>query len=169
MVANPLISPVVPIRPANLRRPTIDDSVDWAQYPRIEPGEYRAYCFWAKRYRDPGLKRWTCLLRWDVFGGDDLLNPIAHSVPLWFALGERDKPHASRRGKYLPEWVRANGGPPKPGNRLSPRVFAHRIARVEVADAESAVPYSVVRRIVNWETGIDLSPSQQVNQSRKAQ
>jgi hypothetical protein len=88
-----------------------------------------------------------------VFGGDDLFHPIGQSVPLWFALGDGDKPCASRRGKYLPQWVRANGGPPKPGDRLSPRVFTRRFARVEIGDAKSPVPYSVVKRIIDWETG----------------
>jgi len=54
------------------------------------------------------------------------------------------------------EWVRANGRPPSRGDRLSPRVFTRRMARVEVGDTDpekSPVPYSVVRRIVSWETG----------------
>ena len=71
----------------NLRRPQHDDEIEWRAYARIPPGEYFANCYWAKRYRDPGMKRWTCLLRWDVLSGD-LLNTIARCVPLWFALGD---------------------------------------------------------------------------------
>jgi hypothetical protein len=127
------------------------DAIEWKEYPRTEPGEYFALCYWAKRYRDPGMRRWTCLLRWDVLS-DDLLTTIAKCVPLWFALGNGEKPHASRRGKYLPEWVRANGGPPGRGDRLSPSVFTRRIARVEISDTNSPVPYSVVKRIIRWET-----------------
>lgn len=91
-------------------------------------------------------------MRWDVLS-NDAQQVIAECVPLWFALGDGEKPRASKRGKYLPEWVRANGGPPKRGDRLSPNVFTKRIARVEIGDADSAVPYSVVRRIIRWETG----------------
>ena len=138
--------------PERKRRANLD-AIEWKEYPRIAPGEYRAFCYWAKRYRDPGLRRWTCLLRWNIFS-DDLQTTLAHCVPLWFSLGEGEKPHASRRGKYLTEWVRANGEPPGSGNRLSPNVFTRRFAVVEIGDAKSPVPYSVIRRIVKWETGI---------------
>ena len=106
--------------------------IEWREYPRIEPGTYPAYCKWAKRYRDPAFRRWTCLQRWDVLK-DDLLTVIA-TIPCWLPLGTREKPWASRRGKYLREWVRANGGPPEKRDPLSPRVFVRRMARVEVAD-----------------------------------
>ena len=134
------------------RRTLHDDVIEWKAYPRVTPGEYFAYCFWGKRYRDPGLHRWTCLLRWDVLS-DDLQHTIAHCVPLWFPLGDGEKPRASRRGKYLPAWVTANAGPPAPGDRLSPRVFTRRVARVMIGDTISSVPYSVVKRIIRWETG----------------
>jgi hypothetical protein len=127
------------------------DAIEWKDYPRILTGEYRAYCKWGKQYRDPGFRRWLCLLRWDVLA-DDLVRVIA-SVPQWFPLGSQKGPRASRRGKYLPEWVRANGGPPTRRDRLSPGVFVHRMARVEIGDTEGPAPYSVVRRIIEWETG----------------
>ena len=148
-------------RPTKDRRIFPDDAIEWKNYPRIAPGEYSAYCYWAKKYRDPGLHRWTCLLRWDVLSGD-LLRTVAHCVPLWFPLGEGKMPHASRRGKYLPEWVRANAGPPEPGNRLSSRVFTGRVAHVEIGDTDSPIPYSVVRKILRWETG---SPCHLVSKS----
>jgi hypothetical protein len=127
------------------------DVIEWEDYPRILRGEYRAYCKWGKKYRDPGFRRWLCLLRWNVLS-DDLARVIA-TVPQWFPLGCREKPHASRRGKYLPEWIRANGGPPARHDRLSPSVFVRRMARVEIGDTEGPAPYSVVRRIIEWETG----------------
>jgi len=127
------------------------DAIEWTNYPRIPPGEYRAYCKWGKQYRDPGFRRWTCLLRWEILTVD-LLRVIAR-VPQWFPLGNGNKPHASRRGIYLPEWARANSGPPARKDRLSPRVFVGRFARVEVGDTDGPAPYSVVRRIVDWETG----------------
>lgn len=138
------------VRPARKCRAEATE-IEWKDYPRIAPGEYRAYCKWAKQYHDRGFCGWRCLLRWDVLT-DDLLRVIA-CVPLWFALGSGEKPCASRRGKYLPEWIRAHGGPPAREDRLSPRVFVHRMARVEVGDTEGPAPYSVIRRIVEWETG----------------
>ena len=139
------------------------DAIQWEDYPRITPGEYRAYCRWGKQYHDPGFNRWVCLLRWDVLS-DDLLHVIA-CVPQWFALGRDEKARASRRGRYLPEWLRANGGPPARKDRLSPNVFVHRMARVQVDDTEGPAPYSVVRKIIEWETGllghsVSKSPSQ---------
>jgi hypothetical protein len=148
--------------PARNRR--AEPEIEWREYPRIPPGEYPAYCEWAKHYRDPGFRSWKCLLRWVVLTADRLTE-IA-KVPQWFALGDGEKPHGSRRGKYLPEWVRANGGPPFRGDRLSPRVFTRRMARVEVGDTDpekSPVPYSVVRRIMTWDTG--ASPGQSVSKS----
>jgi hypothetical protein len=136
------------------------DQIEWKDYPQIPPGEYRAYCKWGKQYRDPGFRRWLCLLRWDVLT-EDLLSVVA-TVPQWFPLGSRDKPRASRRGKYLPEWVRANGGPPARPDRLSLGVFVYRMARVEIGDTDGPAPYSVVRRIIEWETG---APGHSVSKS----
>jgi hypothetical protein len=141
-----------------------EPEIEWRNYPRIPPGEYLAYCEWGKHYKDPGFRSWKCLLRWIVLR-DDRVTEIA-TLPQWFALGDGEKPHASRRGNYLKEWVRANGGPPVRGDRLSPRVFTRRMARVEVGDTDpekSPVPYSVVRKIVAWETG--AGPGQSVSKS----
>jgi hypothetical protein len=146
------------------RKREAEHEIEWREYPLIESREYPAYCRWAKWYRDPGFRRWTCLLRWEVLT-DDLLTVIA-TVPQWLPLGDGKKARASRRGKYLKEWVRANGGPPKRGDRLSPRVFTRRMARVEVGDTDpkkSPVPYTVVRKILSWETG--GVPGNSVNQS----
>jgi hypothetical protein len=127
-------------------------AIEWANYPQIPPGEYSAYCTWAGKYHDPVFKRWTCLLRFDVLR-DNRIDIVAR-VPMWLSLGSGEKPRASRRGSYLKEWVEANGGPPVRGDRLSPQVFVHRIARVEVGDTmKGPVPYSVVKKIVRWETG----------------
>jgi hypothetical protein len=146
-----------------------EPAIQWRDYDRIEPGVYRAYCRCAEYYRDPGLKRWTSLARFDVLSDGSV---VLARVPWFLNLGEREKPHAGRRGKYLKEWVRANGEPPKRGDRLSPRVFGRRMARVEVGDTDpnrSPVPYSVVKKIIEWETGpLRGSLSHQVTQSRKA-
>jgi len=150
-------------KPCHIRNPKVaeHEGIEWNEYPRIPPGEYAAYCYWGKRYYDPGMHRWTCLLRWDVLA-DDLQQTIARCIPLWFPLGNGEKPRASRRGKYLPEWVRANGAPPTPGDRLSPRVFTQRMARVEIGDTQSAAPYSVVKKILRWDT---RSPRHSISKS----
>jgi hypothetical protein len=84
---------------------------------------------------------------------------------MFISLGERAKPHASRRGKYWNEWIRANGGPPRRGDRLSPKIFKGRVARIQVADTDSAAAYSTVRSIISFETGASLSFSHVVSQS----
>jgi hypothetical protein len=132
--------------------PQTDPAILWRDYDRIVPGIYPAYCRWAKHYLDPGFNRWTCLLRFDVLS-DDLMRVLA-TVPFWMNLGARDKPHAGRRKRYFKEWVRANGEPPARQDRLSPRVFTRRMARIEVGDTKSDAPYSVVRKILSWETGL---------------
>jgi hypothetical protein len=131
--------------------PQGEPEIGWQNYDRIEPGVYPAYCRWAKHYRDPGFKRWTCLLLFDVFS-DDLTRVVAH-VPMWMNLGSLDKPRAGRRKRYFREWVRANGEPPARHDRLSPKVFTGRMARIEIGDTKGGAPYSVVRKIVSWETG----------------
>lgn len=85
--------------PARKRRAD-SEAIEWQEYPRIGPGEYRAYCKFGKHYRDPGFRRWLCLLRWDVLT-DDACNVVA-CVPQFFALGNGAKPRASRRGTYFP-------------------------------------------------------------------
>ncbi len=138
-------------------------AVEWHNYPRIAPGVYRAYSAVTKFHFDESIRRWVCFIRWDVL--TDAFELIA-CVPLWWNLGGGQNPRAGHRSKYLSEWVRANGGPPVRGDRLSPNVFRRRMARVEVADTKkSPVPYSVVRKIIMWETG---SLSQLVTQSRTA-
>jgi len=150
-------------RPQRRLRPVrqSETAIQWRYDDRIEPGVYPAYCRWAKHYRDPGFKRWTCLIRFDVLS-DDLMRVLAR-VPLWLNLGGRDKPHAGRRRKYFKEWVRANGGPPGRQDRLSPRVFTGRMARIQIGETEGDAPYSVVREILSWETG--PAPGHSVNKS----
>jgi hypothetical protein len=156
--SNPLVPMSVQIEP----------EWNFKNYPRIAAGVYPAYCRSTAIYRDPQFKRWTCLLRWDVLA-DDLLTVLA-TVPCWFSLGNGEKPKATRRCKYLREWVRANGGPPARFDRSSRSVFLRRMARVQVDDTNaknSPIPYSVVREILCWDTGqgqgqsVDKSHSQE--------
>jgi hypothetical protein len=116
------------------------------QFTRIAPGRYTAACIRASHYFDKALRRWVCFLLWSAF------TPERTKIPQWFNLGAKEKPYAPLRSTYLKEWVRANGGPPQRGDRLSPRVFRGRIAQVEIADTEkSAISYSVVRKILTWQ------------------
>jgi hypothetical protein len=134
------------------RRRCGSPAIEWNEYPRIPPGEYVAYCAWAGKYHDPVFKRWTCLLRFDVLH-ENQMDVIAR-IPMWLSLGNGEQPRAPRRSNYLKEWVEANCGPPTRGDRLSPQVFVHRIARVEVGDTtKGPVPYSVAKKILRWETG----------------
>jgi hypothetical protein len=150
----------------------IEPQIEFAEYPRITPGEYPAYCRFAKKYWDRSYRRWTCILRWDVLSNDLLM--VVATIPCWLPLETREKAGASRKGKYLKEWVRANGGLPARRDLLSPRVFVRRMARVKVGDTDpkkSPVPYSVVRKILTWETGgvgVNQSTSHTVKASIKA-
>jgi hypothetical protein len=135
-----------------------EPSVTWANYPRIKPGDYPAFCRRAHWYWEPGFKRWSCILLFDVFRED--LQASLGKIPMWLNGGNGENPHAGRRARYLLEWVKAKGGPPARRDRLSPRVFEERMAKVRVDDTSSgAVRYSVVRQILEWSTG------QAVNQS----
>ena len=71
--------------PSSVSTRQSQSGIEWPEYPFISPGEYTAYCRFAKKYFDPGFRRWVCILRWDVLS-HDLMTVIA-TVPCWFALG----------------------------------------------------------------------------------
>jgi len=134
-----------------MKKERAEPEVIWNEYPLIEQGSYPAYCKTAKWYWEPGYKRWTCLLLFDVLAAN-LVDTLGR-IPLWFNGGAGVKPKTSLRSLYLPAWVMANAGPPVRNDRLSPKVFVARMARVIVGTSKSIIPYSVVRRIVKWESG----------------
>lgn len=142
-----------------------EPEIEWSDYPRLQPGAYLGCCSWAGKYYDRQFQRWVCLLRWRVLTED--LQTIAQSIPQWFRLADGEKPRASRRGKYLSAWVAANNGrPPSRIDRLSPKIFTHRLAKVLVGDTRGPVPYSTIRKIISWETGpTATSGSPSVHQS----
>lgn len=137
----------------------VEPEIEWRHIPRLEPGEYKAYCRAAKIYRDRQFKRWVCAIHFDVL--DESLNVLARLT--WYLnLGGLEKPHVTRRKKYWGAWVNANGGPPGRKDRLSPNVFVRRYAVVVIEDTsknfkqEAITPecaYSVIRDVVQWETG----------------
>lgn len=153
------------LKPCLLTGRPVDPEIKWADYDRIIPGMYFARSIWAKHYWDPGHRRWTCLVRFDVYSADYLR--VVARVPLWLNLGNLSKPRAGRRGNYFKEWVRANGGPPSRNDRLSPRVFIGRIARLKIGDTIGEVPYSVVKGIVSWETGAPRRVTQSASHTVK--
>ena len=143
-----------------------EPTIRWQDYPQVRPGTYCAYCCSTNCYWDRAFHRWTCMLRFKVFSEN--LSEVIATVPMWLSLGGNEEPRASRRGRFWAEWVRANGGRPDRVDRLSPRVFVHRMAQVEIADTRGAAPYSVVRAIVEWRTRDSGSLGHQVTQSRTA-
>jgi hypothetical protein len=147
-----------------IKRPTAEPisepEITWTHTPRIEPGEYSAFCRAAKVYHDRHFKRWVCAVQFDVLTED--LAKVRARVTWFLNMGDKEKPRAGRRGNYWQAWVQANGGSPERKDRLSPRVFQGRYAQIVVADTtknfrQTTVhgdgAYSVVRELVRWHTG----------------
>jgi hypothetical protein len=140
------------------KKTTSDEpEVEWGEYPRIEPGDYPAYCLRAKWYWDHYYRRWTCLLVFDALAAN-LVDSLGE-VPVWFNGGnDETHPKAPRRGNYFVAWLAANGRKPPRRDRLAPKVFTKRMAQVRVGDTVGPCPYSVVKKILSWKTGSE-SPS----------
>lgn len=138
----------------------VEPEIVWDYAARLEPGTYRAYCRAAKIYRDGQFKRWVCAVQFDIL--NENLNKKLGRLTWFLNLGSDDKPHSTRRSNYWNAWVAANGGQPKRKDRLSPRVFTKRYARVKVSDTtknfrqdniSTEHAYSVIRDVLQWETG----------------
>jgi hypothetical protein len=136
-----------------------EPAVTWKSYDCIPAGTYRAFSQSARIYRDRVFKRWQCAVAFDILN-DSLLDRIAQLY--WFLnLGDGEKPHAGRRGKFWSAWCAANGSPPKRVDRLSANIFIRRHATVLVVDvlknhegiALTEPSYSKVERVVSWDTG----------------
>lgn len=136
-----------------------EPEISWTHTARIEPGEYPAFCRSAKVYRDGHFKRWVCAVQFDVLMND--LSTVRARLTWFLNMGARERPHAGRRGNYWQAWIQANGGSPLRKDRLSPKVFQCRFARVAVEDTTKDFKqgtvmqdgvYSVVRRVVRWES-----------------
>ena len=134
--------------------------IDWTYAARIPPGDYPAVSRNVRVYFDKQFKRWVCAVQFDIVT-ESLMEKIARVA--WFLnLGTGMKARAGRRSKYWAAWVRAKGGAPQRGDRLSPSVFTGRHAIVRVEDTSKShdrdhvdpqQAYSVVRDVVSWETG----------------
>jgi len=100
------------------------------------------------------------MLSFDILT-DNLLDVIARHVPLFFNLGSGEHPKPNRRRMFYYAWTVANGAPPARSDRMPLNVFVHRMATVTVRDtarsfqdAKRAIaPYSVIAKILEWETG----------------
>ena len=137
-----------------------EPQIAWRYCERIEPGIYSAYSRSAKVYCDRYFKRCVCAVQFDIL--DATRTEVLARLTWYLPLGSGDQPHAGRRGKYWAAWVKANGGPPKRADRLSPSVFVKRHAIVSVSyttktHLQVAITteegYSVVREVLSWETG----------------
>jgi len=135
-----------------------EPEITWAYYPRIEPGEYSAISEKARVYFDKCFKRHVCCVRFAVL--DEGRTSVLARLPWFLNLGSGPQPRAGRRSRYWQEWVRAKGvhSPARP-DRLSPRIFEKRAARVFVDDTRRNFRgdadfegYSVVRGVLTWET-----------------
>jgi hypothetical protein len=135
------------------------DAVEVREWPRIEPGTYRARCrdAWIEFSHQYG--RWCCFLLWEVLA-DDGVSVLAR-VPQWLRLGEGEKPHPSPSGKFWAVWVAANGAEPKRGDRMAAKVFRDRVAKVEVGDsARTAREYSKVTSVLAFLPSLSAKPAQ---------
>ena len=125
-----------------------------AERPRIPPGDYTARCI---GYQGPqwvrAFGRWGLRL-------DFVLDPDDQAVSAFYSLGgNRHAFEIGTRSKYFKDWVRANGGPPKRGQEMSPAVLVNpEIAyAVHVGDAakdsegavkDDALVYSRIDKIL---------------------
>jgi hypothetical protein len=90
------------------------------------------------------------LLDFDIYSdGLDLMAQL----PMWLNLGAGQKPKVTRRSRYLAEWIKARGVPGRMDRTLTSRVFTNRWCRVAVDSSAGIMPRSVVREILEWETG----------------
>lgn len=144
----------------NDQRSRAEPEISWSFAPRLPPGEYPAFCRSSRTYWDKQFKRWSCAVQFEVL--DDSLTQVLARLTWYLCLGAKEKPHAGRRGNYWAAWLRANGGSPKRGDRVSSRVFEGRHALVTVADTTKdhrqnpiakEAAYSVIRNVKRWETG----------------
>ena len=144
--------------PAKQRR--AEPEIAWTYTPRIPPGDYPGYTRSASIYRDGQFKRWVCAVQVDVLSAD--LGYVIARLTWFLNLGDGDKPKATRRANYWAEWIRANGAAPPRKDRLSPKAFTMRYGLFAVenttrtfnkSEVSQETAYSVIRRVVRWETG----------------
>lgn len=133
--------------------------IEFDHYARMEPGQYPAFCQGVGIYRDNGFQRWVCAVRFDVL--DESRTRVIGRLVWFLNLANNSRPKANRRTNYWRAWCRANGGPPKRGDRMTERIFAGRQAIIRIRDTKrnfigepaGDCSYSVVDEVVEWTTG----------------
>jgi len=134
-----------------------EPAVEWADYPRLEPGDYPAYCKRAKWYWEPGFKRWTCILLFDVLRKSS--QNIAWNRSDVVQRRCRKEAKGGEADALLPRMGESQRQPAGPQGSFVPSVFVRRMAQVRVADTSGPIPYSVVRQILEWSTGTPVNSS----------
>ena len=135
-----------------------EPEITFADYPRIAPGEYQAVSKRARVYFDKSFRRHVCCVWFSIL--NDAGTVVIAKLPWFLNLSDGPQPWAGRRSNYWQAWIKANGGrSPLRRDRLTPRVFEQRAARVLVADTKMNfrgdkvfAPYSVIREVIRWET-----------------
>ena len=137
-----------------------EPEISWDYTPRLEPGEYPAIARSSSIYWDKQFKRWVCAVQFEIL--DDSRTQLIARLTWYLNMGTREKPRAGKRGRYWAAWVKANGGSPKRGDRLTFRSVEGRAAIVKVEDTAKThdqrticaqQSYSVVRDVLRWESG----------------
>lgn len=139
-----------------MTEPSAAPQIIWkgSERPRIPPNVYTARC---TGYQGPEwireFGRWGLRLEF-------VLDPDDHRVSAFYSFGEdRDTPKIGTRSKYFKDWTRANGGPPKHGQTMSPEAFVNPdlVFTVQVSDAvkdaentvkDGALVYSRISKIL---------------------
>jgi hypothetical protein len=129
--------------------PVFDDSKD---RPRLTPGRYLVRCTKAKWEWKGMFSAWKCVLTLA-----DATDPDTPEVTAWLNGGTyRKHPITGQFSRYRPLWCEVNGGPPRRGDRMSPRIFIGQFFEITVEDIikrhdgsehPEELRYSAVRKI----------------------
>jgi len=95
--------------------------------PRIEPGEYIAFCHGTKVINYYGERK--LMIQFRLCGGR--YDGLELFLPCPFPRGAR-----SYRTKYYKQWVIANGARPERGQRMPRSVFVNKKFRILVGDSK---------------------------------
>ena len=127
--------------------------------PTIPEGECKAICYTVESGIGPGGRE-SIYVRFRIYEGE-------YEVVKLFMACPRPKGKLRERHKLLTQWKMANGGKPKKGQRISPKIFKGKLYLITVRDTKSRNPntneirpkiqqYSVVDYIKETLTGIPL-------------
>ena len=172
---SPSPSPAPAARPSGPRivRQRSEPEIICPDYPLIPAGEYEAVSSKAHVYFDRQFHRHVCLVRFNIStpvlkvdSGISIVGSTAAGkvkIPWYLNLGDADQPRAGRRSLYWSAWHEAKRGQGEVRqtrrDRLSPRIFENRAARVLVGDttqnycgADNFSPYSIIKKVLTWNT-----------------